>query len=79
MKYKKTLLLVVLFLFMYGAGAGAAKIVDVFSGSPFIRGETENWGLGFRKGRRRRETSVPKNWKNTMRIIWGTHQKRKSI
>ena len=36
MKYKKTLLLVVLFLFMYGAGAGAAKIVDVFSGSPFI-------------------------------------------
>ena len=47
MKYKKTLLLVVLFLFMYGAGAGAAKIVDVFSGSPLIRGETENWGLGF--------------------------------
>ncbi len=47
MKYKKTLLLVVLFLFMYGAGAGAAKIVDVFSGSPFIQGETENWGLGF--------------------------------
>lgn len=47
MKYKKTLLLILLFLFMYGAGAGAAKIVDVFSGSPFMRGETENWGLGF--------------------------------
>ena len=47
MKYKKTLLLMLLFLFMYGAGAGAAKIVDVFSGSPFMRDETENWGLGF--------------------------------
>lgn len=47
MKYKKTLLLAVLFLFMYGAGFGAAKIVDVFSGSHFVRGETENWGLGF--------------------------------
>ena len=47
MKYKKALLLIVFFLFMYGAGAGAAKIADVFSGSPFIRDETENWGLGF--------------------------------
>lgn len=47
MKYKKTLLLVVLFLFMYGAGIGAAKIVDVFSSSPFVQKETENWGLGF--------------------------------
>lgn len=47
MKYKKALLIIVFFLFMYGAGAGAAKIADVFSGSPFIRDETENWGLGF--------------------------------
>ena len=47
MKYKKTLFLVVLFLFMYGAGAGAAKIVDVFSSSNFMKNETENWGLGF--------------------------------
>lgn len=47
MKYKKTLLLLLLFLFMYGAGVGAAKIVDVFSSSSFIRRETENWGLGF--------------------------------
>jgi len=47
MKYKKTLFLAVLFLFMYGAGAGAAKIVDVFSSSNFMKNETENWGLGF--------------------------------
>jgi delta-lactam-biosynthetic de-N-acetylase len=47
MKYKKTLLLVLLFLVMYGAGVGAAKIVDVFSGSHVVSQETENWGLGF--------------------------------
>ena len=47
MKYKKTLLLVLLFLVMYGAGVGAAKIVDVFSGSQVVSQETENWGLGF--------------------------------
>lgn len=47
MKYKKTLLVLLLFLLMYGAGAGAAKIVDVFSSSSFVRLETENWGLGF--------------------------------
>ena len=47
MKHKKALLILILFLFMYGAGAGAAKIVDVFSSSHSIRGETENWGLGF--------------------------------
>lgn len=47
MKYKKTLLILLLFLVMYGAGAGAAKIVDVFSSSYAIRNTTENWGLGF--------------------------------
>lgn len=45
--YKKALLLSLLFLMMYGAGAGAAKIVDVFSGSHFVKEETGNWGLGF--------------------------------
>ncbi len=47
MKYKKTLLILLLFLFMYGAGIGAAKIVDVFSSSNFLRNATDNWGLGF--------------------------------
>ena len=47
MKYKKTLLILLLFLVMYGAGAGAARIVDVFGGSLSVFHESENWGLGF--------------------------------
>ena len=47
MKYKKTLLLLLLFLMMYGAGAGAARLVEVFGGFHALRGETDNWGLGF--------------------------------
>ena len=47
MKYKKTLLILLLFLIMYGAGAGAARIVEVFGGFGALRGATDNWGLGF--------------------------------
>ncbi len=47
MKYKKTLLILLLFLVMYGAGAGAAKIVEVFGGAKALKNATDNWGLGF--------------------------------